>query len=65
MLNKHYLTLAIVVVAAYLLWQWWKAHSGRTVADPSNDSALSALFDKLNPQVPGTIPPPNGGSRPM
>lgn len=55
---KHFTQRNIVIgvialVAAYLLWSWYKAKRS-TVLDPSNSSSLSNLFDQQNPTVPGT-----------
>lgn len=50
------LILAVVLVVALLLYTYFTTRGG--VLDPSNDPTLSAEFDQLNPNIPGT----NGGN---
>jgi len=47
--------VAIGLVALLLAWTYYR--SRRRVLDPSNDTALSRLFDLMNPDIAGTVGP--------
>lgn len=51
--KKYGIGLAVLAAVAALAYWWFTRPPKRKVLDPSNDAAMSRIFDAQNPNVSG------------